>query len=122
MKNILIFYTPGAYGSFLAWMIDRFGSADLKARYLPALVGMEQLASYCLTEPGSGSDAAALKTTAKKDGDDYVARRDSFEPLPWHGMNDQLHGVEPRPRFPDDEWMQRYNTRWCSPQVLTRLR
>jgi acyl-CoA dehydrogenase len=55
-----------------AWMIDRFGSADLKSRYLPALVGMEQLASYCLTEPGSGSDAAALSTTARRDGGDYV--------------------------------------------------
>ena len=55
-----------------AWMIDRFGSADLKSHYLPALVGMEQLASYCLTEPGSGSDAAALSTTARRDGGDYV--------------------------------------------------
>jgi acyl-CoA dehydrogenase len=55
-----------------AWMIDTFGSADLKARYLPGLVSMEKIASYCLTEPGSGSDAAALKTTARLDGDHYV--------------------------------------------------
>lgn len=55
-----------------AWMIDRFGSAELKARFLPDLVGMERIASYCLTEPGSGSDAAALKTTARRDGDDFV--------------------------------------------------
>ncbi len=55
-----------------AWMIDTFGSADLKARYLPALVSMEKIASYCLTEPSSGSDAAALKTTARLDGDHYV--------------------------------------------------
>ncbi|MBS0255128.1 MAG: acyl-CoA dehydrogenase family protein [Proteobacteria bacterium] len=55
-----------------AWMIDRFGSADLKARFLPRLVSMEQIASYALTEPGSGSDAAALKTTARLDGDHYV--------------------------------------------------
>ena len=55
-----------------AWMIDRFGDAQVKARYLPALVGMEQIASYCLTEPGSGSDAAALATTARTDGDHYV--------------------------------------------------
>jgi alkylation response protein AidB-like acyl-CoA dehydrogenase len=46
------------------WMLDRFGSADVKAKYLPRLVGMEWMASYCLTEPSSGSDAAALKTTA----------------------------------------------------------
>jgi acyl-CoA dehydrogenase len=55
-----------------SWMIDCFGSAELKARYLPALVGMEKMASYCLTEPGSGSDAAALKTTARMEGDHYV--------------------------------------------------
>ncbi len=55
-----------------AWMIDRFGSAELKAKYLPSMVTMERLASYCLTEPGSGSDAAALKTKAVRDGDDYV--------------------------------------------------
>jgi alkylation response protein AidB-like acyl-CoA dehydrogenase len=55
-----------------AWMIDRFGSEELKDRFLPRLVTMEQIASYCLTEPGSGSDAAALKTTARLDGDHYV--------------------------------------------------
>ena len=55
-----------------AWMIDRFGSAEVKAKYLPSMVTMEQLGSYCLTEPGSGSDAAALKTRAVRDGDDYV--------------------------------------------------
>lgn len=55
-----------------AWMIDTFGGDDLKARYLPDLVTMERMASYCLTEPGSGSDAAALRTTARRDGADYV--------------------------------------------------
>jgi len=55
-----------------AWMIDHFGSDDLKARYLPSMIGCERLGSYCLTEPGSGSDAAALKTRAVRDGDDYV--------------------------------------------------
>lgn len=55
-----------------AWMIDTFGGEALKARYLPDLVTMDRLASYCLTEPGSGSDAAALRTTARRDGDDYV--------------------------------------------------
>ncbi|WP_294314548.1 acyl-CoA dehydrogenase family protein [uncultured Sphingomonas sp.] len=55
-----------------AWMIDRFGSAELKARFLPDLVSMEKIASYCLTEPGSGSDAAALKTSARRDGDDFI--------------------------------------------------
>lgn len=55
-----------------AWMVDRFGSADLQGRWLPRLVTMEAIASYCLTEPGSGSDAAALTTTARRDGDDYI--------------------------------------------------
>ncbi|MEO0463212.1 MAG: acyl-CoA dehydrogenase family protein [Pseudomonadota bacterium] len=55
-----------------AWMIDEFGGQDLKDRYLPDLITMDKIASYCLTEPGSGSDAAALKTSAKLDGDDYV--------------------------------------------------
>ncbi|MDY6922455.1 MAG: isobutyryl-CoA dehydrogenase [Pseudomonadota bacterium] len=54
------------------WMIDKFGSDDLRARYVPSLVSMERIASYCLTEPGSGSDAAALRTTAKLDGDHWV--------------------------------------------------
>ena len=55
-----------------AWMIDCFGSAEIKARLLPDLIGMERIASYCLTEPGSGSDAAALKTTARIEGDHYI--------------------------------------------------
>jgi alkylation response protein AidB-like acyl-CoA dehydrogenase len=55
-----------------SWMVDRFGSAAVKDKYLPSLVTMDQLASYCLTEPSSGSDAAALKTRAVKDGDHYV--------------------------------------------------
>jgi alkylation response protein AidB-like acyl-CoA dehydrogenase len=54
------------------WMIDKFGSDELRARFVPSLVGMEKIASYCLTEPGSGSDAAALRTTAVRDGDHYV--------------------------------------------------
>jgi alkylation response protein AidB-like acyl-CoA dehydrogenase len=55
-----------------AWMIDRFGSQRVKEKYLPDLVTMERLGSYCLTEPGSGSDAAALKTRAVRDGDDWI--------------------------------------------------
>lgn len=55
-----------------AWIIDTFGGQELKDRFLPELVIMEKLASYCLTEPGSGSDAAALKANAWRDGDHYV--------------------------------------------------
>ncbi len=55
-----------------AWMIDRFGSGEQRRRFLPPLTSMEHFASYCLTEPGAGSDAAALNTRAERDGDDYV--------------------------------------------------
>jgi alkylation response protein AidB-like acyl-CoA dehydrogenase len=58
--------------NMVAWMVDCYGSDEQRARFLPALVSMEQLSSYCLTEPGSGSDAAALKTRAVRDGDAYV--------------------------------------------------
>lgn len=54
------------------WMIDRFGSDEQRARYVPDLCTMEKLGSYCLTEPGAGSDAAALRTSAREDGDFYV--------------------------------------------------
>ena len=54
------------------WMIDRFGSVDVKNKYLPSLITMEQMASYCLTEPSSGSDAGSLKTKAILDGDHYI--------------------------------------------------
>jgi alkylation response protein AidB-like acyl-CoA dehydrogenase len=55
-----------------AWMIDAYGSDAQRERWLPKLCTMELLASYCLTEPGSGSDAAALSTRAVRDGDHYV--------------------------------------------------
>jgi len=54
------------------WMIDAFGSDALREKFLPRLVSMENIASYCLTEPGAGSDAASLKTKAELDGDHYV--------------------------------------------------
>ncbi|MGE4323973.1 MAG: acyl-CoA dehydrogenase family protein [Sphingobium sp.] len=55
-----------------SWIIDRYGDQALKDKYLPSLVPMDRIASYCLTETGSGSDAAALKTRAVRDGDAYV--------------------------------------------------
>jgi alkylation response protein AidB-like acyl-CoA dehydrogenase len=55
-----------------AWMIDRYGDDEQRQRLLPKLCTMEHLASYCLTEPGAGSDAAALKTRAVLDGDHYI--------------------------------------------------
>ena len=67
--------TVAAYMSIhnmAAWMIDAYGSDEQRQQWLPRLCTMELLASYCLTEPGAGSDAAALATRAVRDGDDYV--------------------------------------------------
>ena len=67
--------TTAAYISIhnmVTWMVGAFGSDDVKARYGEALTSARMLGSYCLTEPGSGSDAAALRTRAVRDGDDYV--------------------------------------------------
>jgi alkylation response protein AidB-like acyl-CoA dehydrogenase len=55
-----------------AWMIDAFADDALRQKYLPRLTTMELIASYCLTEPNSGSDAASLKTSARKDGEAYA--------------------------------------------------
>ncbi len=55
-----------------AWMIDRYGDAAQRKRFLPKLTSMEHFASYCLTEPEAGSDAASLATRAVRDGDAYV--------------------------------------------------
>jgi len=55
-----------------SWMIDAYGSDTQRQRWLPKLCVMDLIASYCLTEPGAGSDAAALRTRAARDGDHYV--------------------------------------------------
>ena len=58
--------------NMVTWMIDRYGSDEQRRRFIPKLATMDFIGSYCLTEPGSGSDAAALKTRAVRDGDHYV--------------------------------------------------
>ncbi len=58
--------------NMVTWMIDRFGSEAQRQAFLPRLLTMEHFASYCLTEPGAGSDAASLSTSAERDGDDYL--------------------------------------------------
>ncbi|MDT9593276.1 acyl-CoA dehydrogenase family protein [Nocardioides zeae] len=67
--------TVAAYVSIhnmVAWMVDTFASDEVRAAWLPGLASMRCLASYCLTEPDAGSDAAALRTVARRDGDAYV--------------------------------------------------
>jgi alkylation response protein AidB-like acyl-CoA dehydrogenase len=58
--------------NMVAWMIDAFGTRDQKQKWLPRLMTMESLSSYCLTEPGSGSDAASLTTKAVREGETYI--------------------------------------------------
>lgn len=58
--------------NMVTWMIDSYGNDEQRAAWIPELASMEKLGSYCLTEPGAGSDAAALSTRADRDGDEYV--------------------------------------------------
>jgi alkylation response protein AidB-like acyl-CoA dehydrogenase len=58
--------------NMVSWLIDHYASDTLRQKWLPKMVTMELLSSYCLTEPGAGSDAASLKTTAQRDGDYYL--------------------------------------------------
>ncbi|MGY6662939.1 MAG: isobutyryl-CoA dehydrogenase [Glycocaulis sp.] len=58
--------------NMVSWMIDSWGSEEQRQRWLPRLTAMEIIGSYCLTEPGAGSDAASLRTKAVSDGDHYV--------------------------------------------------
>ena len=58
--------------NMVAWAIDQYGNAEQRRRLLPRLCSMEWLGAYCLSEPASGSDAAALTTTAVQDGDSFV--------------------------------------------------
>ena len=81
LDSTLIFealaYACPSIGSFIsihnmcAWMIDSFGTEEQRQKWLPSLTSMERICSYCLTEPGSGSDAAALRTKAERDGNGW---------------------------------------------------
>ncbi len=74
--------------NMVAWMIDRFGNDEQRAEWVPKLCAMEQIASYCLTEPGSGSDAAALKTRAEADGNAYYVLNGSKAFISGAGVSD----------------------------------
>ena len=64
-----------------AWMIDEFGNQELQQKWIPHLGTMEKLASYCLTEPNHGSDAANLSTTAKRQGDKFILNGSKVEKI-----------------------------------------
>ena len=74
--------------NMVAWMVDRFGSDGVRERFLPALTSMQSIASYCLTEPGSGSDAAALKTRADKVGNSHYVLNGSKAFISGSGTSD----------------------------------
>lgn len=63
-----------ALHNMCAALLSKFGDARLKAKYLPSLITFDRMASYCITEPGSGSDSASFTTTATKKGDYYVCK------------------------------------------------
>lgn len=65
--------------------------------------------------PGSTRDFFLSLVGWDKDSDFHVARGTQMEPLPWHGFDDQRYGEQPRPAFPNDAWIQKYNTRWVGP-------
>lgn len=58
--------------NMVGWLIDQYANDEMRQKWLPKLASMEVLSSYCLTEPSSGSDAASLKTTAVRDGDEFI--------------------------------------------------
>ena len=74
--------------NMVAWMISRFGSAEQGARFMPRLLTWELFSSYCLTEPGSGSDAAALRTRAEADGNAHYKLNGSKAFISGGGMSD----------------------------------
>mgnify|MGYP001193201778 CR=1 FL=1 len=71
-----------------AWMIDAFGDEGQRSKWLPRLTGMQTIASYCLTEPGSGSDAAGLRTSAKADGNAHYVVNGSKAFISGAGFSD----------------------------------
>src|SRR5437899_3137101 len=91
-----------------AWMIDAFGSQAQRRKFLPKLCSMEHFSSYCLTEPGSGSDAASLATRAARDGDHTcsTARKPSFPAEACPTFMSAWCGPERRARtaFPASPW------------------
>jgi hypothetical protein len=70
--------------------------------------------------PGQARDFFLLAVGWDKDSDFHVKRGTTVEPLPWHGMNDQLYGQEARPALTNEAWIERYNSRWVGPRFLSR--
>ena len=69
--NFLGFYNVSIV-SMVCWMIDKFGTEQQRSHWVPLMASMDKFGSYCLTEPGAGSDAASLATTARREGDMFI--------------------------------------------------
>ena len=70
--------------------------------------------------PGTVRDFFLYTVGWDKDADFHCELGWQIEPLPWHGMDDQLYGNQPRPAFANDDWIRKYNTRWVGPHTLTK--
>ena len=77
-------------------------------------------ASLPILPRGTERDFFLASSGWDKDSDFHVKRGTTVEPLPWHGMSDQNYGHERRPTFTNDAWIERYNSRWVGPRVLSR--
>ncbi|KAG1678079.1 Isobutyryl-CoA dehydrogenase, mitochondrial [Nymphon striatum] len=98
------------------WLIDEFANEEQRSKWIPNLATMEKFASYCLTEPGSGSDAASLSTTAKAIGDHYLLNGSKSK---WDGeINNKLHAIKPKL----GEWALSCRKSRKEESILCRLR
>ena len=108
----------------------RYGEVDeLVARQdhaLALLNGGDELTLRFSTQslppkpPGAVRDFFLYTVGWDKDADFHCELGSQVEPLPWRGMDDQLYGTQPRPAFPNDEWIRKFNTRWVGPHTLTK--
>ncbi|HTH48740.1 MAG TPA: FG-GAP-like repeat-containing protein [Candidatus Limnocylindria bacterium] len=110
--------------------VTRYGSVDklLEARDngLVLIAGGDELTLKFAADqlppvpPGQVRDFFLQVTGWDKDSDYHVARGDEVGPLPWHGLDDQQYGTQPRPSFPSDALHEQYNTRWIGPKTFAR--
>jgi hypothetical protein len=110
----------------------RYGAVDeligRKDNALALLNGGDELTLLFATDqlppkpPGTVRDFFLFTSGWDKDADFHVEKGFQVEPLPWHGMEDQLYGRQERPAFENDAWMKKFNTRWVAPQTFSRDR
>jgi tetratricopeptide (TPR) repeat protein len=114
--------TPGGWAT-------RYGAVDELVRdrdnALALICAGDELTLEFAAENLPAKPAAAVRdyflfvSGWDKDSDFHVVSGTTIEPWPWHGLNDQTYGTQPRPAFTNDAWMQKYNTRWVGPRILS---